>query len=51
MSRHEEALRRRENQNRVKREKLLQDVEKTDQKSREAKRRNRWSWGGNIHGE
>ena len=36
---------------RVRREKLLNDVEKTDRLSREAKRRNRHSWGGNIHGE
>ena len=35
---------------RVRREKLLNDVEKTDRLSREAKRRNRHSWGGNIHG-
>ena len=36
---------------RVRREKLLNDVEKTDRLSREAKRRNRHSWGGNIHGK
>jgi len=50
LSRHEQVQLRRENQNRSKREKVLQDVEKTDQRAREAKRRNRWSWGGNITG-
>lgn len=64
MTRHEEAQKRREVfflifwffnqikkvQMRVRREKLLNDVEKTDRLSREAKRRNRHSWGGNIHG-
>ena len=42
---------RRESQQRQKREKILNDVEKSDARSREAKRRNRWSWGGNIHGK
>merc|ERR1712106_371693 len=48
-TRHEEVQKRREVQMRVRREKLLNDVEKTDRLSREAKRRNRHSWGGNIH--
>merc|ERR1712106_1166806 len=50
-TRHEEVQKRREVQMRVRREKLLNDVEKTDRLSREAKRRNRHSWGGNIHVE
>ena len=36
---------------RARREKLLNDVEKSDRLSREAKRRNRHSWGGNINGK
>merc|ERR1711990_1434481 len=36
-------------QMRARREKLLNDVEKSDRLSREAKRRNRHSWGGNIN--
>ena len=50
-SRHEEVQRRREASLAKKREKILADVEKTDQKAREARRRNRWSWGGNVTGE
>ena len=38
-------------QMRARREKLLNDVEKSDRLSREAKRRNRHSWGGNINGK
>ena len=67
LSRHEEAQRRREVrslvfytilltvynkvQMRARRDKLLHDVEKSDRLSREAKRRNRHSWGGNINGK
>ena len=36
---------------RARRDKLLHDVEKSDRLSREAKRRNRHSWGGNINGK
>ena len=50
-SRHEEVQRRREASLAKKREKILADVERTDQKAREARRRNRWSWGGNVTGE
>jgi hypothetical protein len=51
LTRHEAAQLRRESQQRQKREKILNDVEKSDARSREVKRRNRWSWGGNIHGK